>query len=49
MKSVCRAAVKGKGFVKAAATLWNSMIDPGQPCVMIRGSASGSGDFRWNK
>ena len=25
------------------------MTEPGQPCVMISGSASGAGDFTWMK
>ena len=25
------------------------MTEPGQPCVMIKGNASGCGDFTWMK
>lgn len=30
-------------------TLWNSTTDPGQPCVMTRGTAPSCGDRTWTK
>ena len=30
-------------------TLWNSTTEPGQPCVMTIGMASGSGERMWMK
>ncbi len=33
-----------RGSVSGPATRVNSAIDPGQPCVMISGVASGSGE-----
>ena len=37
------------GSVKGPMIFVNSATDPGQPCVMISGSASGSGERWWMK
>ena len=35
---------KAVGLLRGSITLWNSTIDPGHPCVMISGNASGCGE-----
>jgi hypothetical protein len=37
------------GSVSGPMTPSSSMTEPGQPCVIINGSASGCGDFTWMK
>ena len=37
------------GSVRGPTVSSSSMTEPGQPCVMIRGSASECGDFTWIK
>ena len=36
-------------WVSGSMTLWNSTIDPGQPCVITNGKASARGERWWMK
>jgi len=37
------------GSVSGPRILWNSKIEPGQPCVTTSGNASACGDRTWRK
>lgn len=49
MEGVRRIAPCAAGSASGPTTSRNSTIDPGQPCVMISGVASGSGERTWAK